>query len=122
MYSDTYHSMINDIVQPSGRYYNSGDQIGINSHIWKIYQHDELTKTIITNLNDQLEASLDNSIDRVKPYMHVPVPTKVLSYRKPTLREQVPINQLILANLYDVSYFGSDPLASSSIQDMMLFR
>jgi hypothetical protein len=63
LYSDEYHKNINDLVEPSGRYINSGDKIGINSHIWKTYQHDELTKTIITNLNDQLEKTVDDLIE-----------------------------------------------------------
>jgi len=123
LYSDEYHASINDMVLPSGRYYNSWDRVGINSHIWKTYQHDELTKTIITNLNDQLESSLDQSIDEIQAYMYVPIPTKMLSYRRPTTSILgAPLDGLVLANLYDVSYFGSDPLTSNNIQDMMIFR
>jgi len=123
LYSENYHTNINNIVEPSGRYINSGDSIGINSHIRKTYQHDELTKTIITNLNDQLESVVDNYIADEQPYMTVPVPTKKLSYRSSlTSWNGSSSANMILEDVFDVSYFGSDPWTSTSIQDMMLFR
>jgi hypothetical protein len=122
LYSDEYHTSVNDAVEPSGRYINSGDKIAINSHIWKTYQHDELTKTIITNLNDQLESRVDTLIESEKLYMTVPVPTKKLAYRDATHKRGSKTVNLILDQVFDVSYFGSDPWVSDVIQDMMIFR
>jgi len=122
LYSEEYHTNINNLVEPSGRYYNSGTIVGINSHIRKTYQQDELAKTIIINLNDQLEAAADNLIKSEKMYMTVPVPTKKLKYRPPTLARCATVRGMILDEVIDVSYFGSDPGTSVNIQDMMIFR
>lgn len=123
LYSEEYHTSVNNLVEPSGRYINSGDKIGINSHIWKTYQEDELAKTIILNLNDQLESKIDTLIESEKLYMTVPVPTKRLTYRSnPSSSCGSHTNDMILEDIRDVSYFGTDPWTSSTIQDMMIFR
>lgn len=122
LYSEEYHTSVNNLVEPSGRYINSWDKIGINSHIWKTYQHDELAKTIILNLNDHLESVVDNYIDEQKPYMTMPVATKKLGYRSRPSRNGSKSQNMILEDVFDVSYFGSDPWTSESIQDIMLFR